>query len=126
MKNVIRVRTVIVAVALGITALISAAQTGATPPSSQVRPGAEETSNPPAPAQTDAAVMQRLAELEKEVERLRDELQAVKTAPAGAATLRPAVYALPDGTPAAAAAPAAAAPAQAAAPAPAKPDPLAG
>ena len=77
--------------------------------------GAEETSSPPAPAQTDAAVMQRLAELEKEVERLRGELQAVKTAPAGAATLRPAVYALPDGTPAAAAAPAAA-PAQAARP----------
>ncbi|MFZ3213150.1 MAG: hypothetical protein WA188_16725, partial [Terriglobales bacterium] len=63
--------------------------------------GAEETSNPPASAQTDAAVLQRLAELEKEVQRLRDELQAAKTAPAGAPALRPAVYALPDGTPAA-------------------------
>ena len=86
--------------------------------------GAEETSNPPAPAQTDAAVMQRLAELEKEVERLRDELQAVKTASSGP-SLRPAVYALPDGTPAPAAAQAVT-PAPAAAPAPAKPDPLAG
>jgi len=125
MKNFIRVRAVIVALALGITALVSAAQTDATPPSSQLRPWAEETSNPPAPARTDTAVMQRLTELEKEVERLRDELQAVRTAPAAAPTLRPAVYALPDGTPAAAAAPAAA-PAQTAAPAPAKPDPLAG
>ena len=102
MKNVVRVRAVIVAVTLGITALVSAAQTDAPPPNFPLRPGAEETSNPPA-SQTDAAVMQRLAELEKEVERLRDELLAVKTAPAGAPTLRPAVYALPDGTPAAAA-----------------------
>ncbi len=123
MKNVVRGRAVIVALALGITSLVSAAQTDATPPSSPMRSGAEETSNPPAP-QTDAAVMQRLAELEKEVERLRDELQAVKTAPTGAPTLRPAVYALPDGTPAAAAQ--AVTPSPAAAPAPAKPDPLAG
>jgi len=124
MKNVVRVRAITLGLALGITALVSAAQTDATPPSSSMRPGAEATGNPAAPAQTDAAVVQRLAELEKEVERLRYELQAVKTAPAAAPTLRPAVYALPEGTPAAAAAPAAA-PAQAATPAPAKPDPLA-
>jgi hypothetical protein len=68
-----------------------------------------------------AAVMQRMAELEKEVERLRDELQAVKTAPAGVPTLKPAVYA-PEGETSTAAA----APAPAPAPAPAKPDPLAG
>jgi hypothetical protein len=68
-----------------------------------------------------AAVMQRMADLEKEVERLRAELQAVKAAPAGIPTLKPAVYA-PEGDTSTAAA----APAPAAAPAQAKPDPLAG
>jgi hypothetical protein len=83
---------------------------------------AQETAKPAAPAQMDsAAVMQRMADLEKEVERLRDELQAVKAAPAGVPTLKPAVYA-PEGETSAAAA----APAPAAAPAQAKPDPLAG
>ena len=67
--------------------------------------------------------MQRMAELEKEVEFLRSELRAVKMAPSGAATLRPAVYtpndAASDAAPASAAAPPAAPAAQ-------KPDPLAG
>ncbi|HYN15488.1 MAG TPA: porin [Terriglobales bacterium] len=75
------------------------------------------------PAQIDAAaVMQRMAELEKEVELLRGELRAVKAAPSGTATLRPAVYTPTDGSdnpPASAATPAAAPAAQ-------KPDPLAG
>lgn len=62
-----------------------------------------------------------MAELEKEVQRLRDELQAVKAAPAGAAALRPAAYTTEDAQ--TGAAPAVA---PAATPAPTKPDPLAG
>ncbi len=66
--------------------------------------------------------MQRMAELEKEVERLRSELQAVKASPSNAVTLKPAVYTPSDAG--SDAAPAAAAPA--AAPDAQKPDPLAG
>lgn len=85
--------------------------------------GAEETSNPATPAQIDAAaVMQRMAELEKEVELLRGELQAVRVAPTGVPTLRPAVY-MPQDAGSAAASAVAPAPA---APAAQKPDPLAG
>jgi len=91
-----------------------------------MRPGAEEAGNPATPAQIDAAaVMQRMAELEKEVQLLRDELRAVKATGAGAAAFRPAVYTTTDGTPSDGAPASAAAPAPAA-PAAQKPDPLAG
>ncbi len=63
--------------------------------------------------------MQRMAELEKEVERLRSELQAVKASPSNAVTLKPAVYTPSD-------AGSDATPAPAAAPAAQKPDPLGG
>jgi len=123
MRSVVRVRAIVVALTLAISGIVAAAS-DATPPTS---PSASATEvSKPAPAQIDtAAVMQRMGELESEVERLREELQAVKAAPAGAATMRPAVYTLSDGAPASAAAPAAA-PAQAATPPPSKPDPLAG
>lgn len=74
---------------------------------------------------SDAAVSDRLSELEKEVARLRQELQAVKATSAGAPSVRPAVYSLPDGTSASADV-SAAAPATPAAPAAQKPDPLSG
>lgn len=124
MKNVAQVRAVIVALAFGIAVpLVCKAETPR--PSSPQQLEAEETSRPVAPAQLDAGVIERLAELEQEVQRLREELQAVKTAPAGAPVLKQAVYALPDGTPPSAPEPA---PAVAAAPAAAaqKPDPLSG
>ena len=67
--------------------------------------------------------MQRMEELEKEVDRLRSELQAVKAAPVGTATLKPAAYTTEDAQTAAAPA---VAQAPTAAPAAQKPDPLAG
>ena len=122
MKNVFRLDAVVLALVLETTALVATAQTNATPPSSPTRIGAEQTGNPVSPGQIDAAVvMQRMEELEKEVERLRHELQAVKATPVGTAALRPAVYTTEEAQ--TAAAPAVA---PAATPAPTKPDPLAG
>jgi len=121
MKSVLRIGALIV-VALGAVRPALAAEIEA--PVSPSQPRAEETANPQAPTQIDATtVLQRMAELEKEVQRLRDELQAVKAAPASSATLRPALYTQQDTGSAAAPA---VAPAPATAPAEQKPNPLAG
>ena len=57
MKNVVRVRAVIIALAIGISGLVAAAQTDTTPPSSPRQSGAEETSKSASTAQIDAAVV---------------------------------------------------------------------
>jgi putative OmpL-like beta-barrel porin-2 len=113
MKSVGRVRGLVVALVCGLAVLSFPA------------PLAAEENDKPAASQMDAAALQRLADLEQEVERLRQELQAVRGASVGAAILRPAVYAPQDGS-ASAAAPAAAAAPATPAPAAQKPDPLAG
>ena len=124
MKNAIRIGTVIAALVLGAIGPASAGEMDAPVASSPAQPRAQDTVSPAAPAQVDAAaVLQRMADLEKEVQRLRDELQAVKAAPAGTAALRPAVYTPEDAQTGAAPA---VAQTPAATPAPTKPDPLAG
>ena len=97
MTNTLRLHAVVFALVLGSAVLLPAADTETTPPSSSSRAGAEETSKQPAAQIDAAAVMQRMAELENEVKSLREELQAVKTAPAGAPALRPAVLTSPEG-----------------------------
>ena len=128
MKMVVRPRAIVIALALGMFAPELGAQTNAMQPGAPAGPPAVGSVQPtPVGPLEAAAVLQRMAELEKEVARLRQELQAVRAAPASAAALRPAVYTLADSVPSsdASATPAAPAPA-AAAPAAQKPDPLAG
>ena len=97
MTKILRLHALTFALVLGSAVLLPAAETETTPPSSSSRAGAEETSKQPAAQLDAAAVMQRMAELENEVKSLREELQAVKTAPAGAPALRPAVLTSPEG-----------------------------